>query len=551
VECIDVEDDQDYEAVDIMGQINFEDKVKQEISNLHDIESDTTVECIDVDDDQEKEVEDIMGKNNVEDKVKKEISNLHDIESDTTVECIDVDDDQDKEVEDIMGKNNVEDKVKEEISNLHDIESDTTMECTDVEDDQDKEVEDIMDKNNVKDKVKEEISNFHDIESDTTVECIDVEDDQDKEVEDIMGKNNMEDKVKEKISYLHDTELYFTAEHSDVEDNPYTKFGESVGDSNLEAAELKGKIDPHGIESELTLTHNNSEAIDAYSSCDNSHNMSGNRSEQEYPKQSNSFLSGDVPEFISVFAASNISTSKNNDNDGECPLFYECMTMKPIAIGAESSVSCKPCSSHYNGFGCCPNRYICDARQYHHRKENSLTEDGTGKPVRTVVEHSENEINGLTGSDVEAEKMSQLYADTKGGEIENGDNSPVGQTSSDIVARYPVSPKANLSIDGEIYLVPGHVQENVISHFMDHENILDTAQLNTKESGTHCGELDGEQREETGKQGCPIWQILQHLECPFNWVPDICIKNTPGGTIPENMIDHLTGKPTVMIQFVK
>jgi hypothetical protein len=443
------------------------------------------------------------------------------------------------------------DQENREISDLHDNESDTTVKCVGVEDNQDKEVEDIMDKYNVTDKVKEEISNLRDIESDTTVECIDVEDDQDKEVEDVMDTNNMEDKVKEKISYLHDIELYFTAEHSDVEDNPYTKFGGSVGDSNLEAGELKGKIDPHDNESELTLTHNNSEAIDAYSSCDNSDNISGNRSEQEYPRQSNSFLSGAVPEFISVVAASNISTSQNNDNDVECPLFCECMTMKPIAIGAESSVSCRPCSSCCNGFGCCPNRYICDVGQYHHRKENSLAEDGTGKPVCTVVEHSENKINGLTGSDVEAEKMSQLYAETKGGEIENGDNIPVGQTSSDVVARYPVPPKADLSIDGEIYLVPGHVQEDVISHFKDHENILDTAQLYTKESGTHCGELDGEQREETGKQGCPIWQILQHLECPFNWVPDICIKSTPGATIQQDMIDHLTGKPTVMIQFVK
>ena len=165
--------------------------------------------------------------------------------------------------------------------------------------------------------------------------------------------------------------------------------------------------------------------------------------------------------------------------------------------------------------------------------------------------HSVDKRNGLTGSDGGAEKISELYAETEDSQEAKGDNIPVGQTSSDIVARYPLSPKADLDNDGEIYLVPGCVQGDVISHLKDHENILDTARLNTKKNETHCGEFEGEQREETGKQGCPVWQILEQLECPFNWVPDMCIKRTPGGTIQENMIDHITGKPTVMIHFVK
>jgi hypothetical protein len=225
--------------------------------------------------------------------------------------------------------------------------------------------------------------------------------------------------------------------------------------------------------------------------------------------------------------------------------------MKPIAIGADNSASCKECNTHCNGVGRCTNGYICGGGQYHHRKEDSLTEDGKGKPTRCVVGHSVDKRYGLTGSDGEAEEMSELYAETESSEVEKGDNNPVGQTLSDIVAGHPVSPKADLNNDGEIYLVPGCVQEDVISHLKDQENILDTAQLNTKENETHCGEREGEQTEETAKKGCPVWQILEHLECPFSWVPDICIKRTLGGTIPENMIDHLTGKPTVMIQFVK
>jgi hypothetical protein len=366
----------------------------------------------------------------------------------------------------------------------------------------------------------------------------------------MMGESNVESEIKEEISDLRDFKLDFTAEHSDVEDNPYKEIGDSLDDSNLEAAEVKGKIDPHDTESELSLAHNNTEAIDAYSSCDNSDNMSGNVSEQEYPRKSDYFSSGDLPESISIFAVSNISISENKEVDGECSLFCEVTTTKPIAISADCSVNCKECSTHCNGVVCCTNGYICGDGQYHHRKEDYLTEDGRGKPMCCVVGHSEGKRNGLIGSNVEAEKISELYAETEGSQVENGDNNPVGQTS-DIVAGCPVSPKAVLNYDGEIYLVPGHVQGDVISHLKDHENILDTARLNIKENETHCGEREREQREETGKQGCAVWQILEHLECPFNWVPDICIMRTPGGTIQENMIDHLAGKPTVMIQFVK
>jgi len=361
-----------------------------------------------------------------------------------------------------------------------------------------------------------------------------------------MGENNVEGEIKEENSNLRDIESDSTVERSDVEEvNPCKEIGESLDDRNLEAAEVKGKIDLHDIESELTLAHNNIEAIDANSSCDCSDKMSGNRSEQEYPRKSDYFSSGDEPEFISIFAASDVSISEN-DVDVECPLLRESTTMKPIAISADISVSCKECSTHCNGVGCCTNGYICGGEQYHHRKEDNLTEDGTRKPMCCVVGHSEDKRNGLIQSNVEAEKMSELYAESEGSQVDKGDNNPVGQISSDIVAGYPVSPKADLNKDGEIYLVPGHVQGYVISHFKDHENILDTAGLNIKENETHCGERE-EQREETGKQRCPVWQLLEHLECPFNWVPDMCIRRTPSGTIQENMIDHLTGKPTVMI----
>jgi hypothetical protein len=396
--------------------------------------------------------------------------------------------------------------------------------------------------------VKEEISYLHGIESDSTVGRSDVEDNQHKENEDTMGKNNVEGEVKEENSDLHGIESDCTAGGSDVEDNSYKGIKDSMGESNLETTEVKGKTDPHGIESELTLAHNNSEAC---SSCDSSDNMSGNKSEQQYPRKADYFSSGDVPQFISIFAASNVSISENNDSDGECPLFCESTTMKPIAIGADSLVSRKECSAHCSRVGCCMNEYICGAGQYHQRKEDDLTEDDRRKLVRCFVEHSVDKRNGLTGSDGEAEKISELYAEREGSQVAKGDNIPVGQTSSDIVAQYPLSPKADLDNDGEIYLVPGCVQGDVISHLKDHENVLDTAQLNTKMNETHCGEFEGEQREETGKQGCPVWQILEQLECPFNWVPDICIKRTPGGTIQENMVDHLTGKPTLMIQFVK
>jgi hypothetical protein len=461
------------------------------------------------------------------------------------VEHSDVEDIQYKEVEDSVGENNMEDEIKEEVSDLHNIESESTVEQSNVEENQD-----MMGENNVEGEIKEEVSELHNIESDCTVEHNDVEENQDKDVQFMMGENNVEGEIKE-VSDLHNIESESTVEQSDVEDNPYKEIGDSLDDNNLEPAEIKGKIDPHDIESELTLAHNNTEAIDAYSSCESSDNMSGNRSEQEYPRKSDYFSSGDVLEFISIVAASNVSVSENNDIDGECPLFCESTTMKPIAIGADSSVSCKECNTHCNGVGCCTNGYVCGDGQYHHRKEDNLTEDGTGKPLCCVVGHSEDKRNESTGSSVEVEKISELYAETEGSQVEKCDNSPVGQTSSDIVAGFPVSPKADLNNDGEIYLVPGRVQGDVISHLKDHENILDTARLNVKENETHCGEHEGEQREENGKQECPVWQILEHLVCPFNWVPDICVKRMPGGTIPENMIDHLTGKSTVMIQFVK
>jgi hypothetical protein len=424
------------------------------------------------------------------------------------------------------------------------------VERSDVEDNQDKEVEPMMDENNVEGEIKEENTDLHEIESDSTVERSDVEDNQNLEFEHMMAETNLEGEIKEDISDLRDFELEFSAEHSDVEDNPYKKIGNSLNDTNFRAAEVKGKINPHDIESELALTHN-IEVIDAYFSCDSSDNKIGNRSEQECPRKSNSLSSGDVPQFISVFAANNISISESNDGDGECPLFCKSTTMKPIAIGVGSSASCKECSTHCKGVGCCTNGCISVDGQYHHRKEDSLTEDGTGKPMRCVVGHSVDKGCGLTGSDVEAEKMSELYGETEGSQVEKGDNNPVGQTSSGIMAGHPVSPKADFNNVGEIYLVPGRLQLDVISHLKDQENILDTARLNTKENETYCGECEGEQTEETGKQGCPVWRILEHLECPFNWVPDICIKRTLGGKIQENMIDHLTGKPTVMIQFVE
>ena len=542
VERNDIEDNQDKDVEDSMDEDNMEREIKEENTNLHEIESDSTAERTDIEDNQDKDVEYMMGENNVEDEMKEENTDLHEIESDSTVEHNDVEDNQDKEVEDSMGENNVEGEMREENTNLHESESESTVERSGVEDNQDKDVEHMMGENNMEGKIKEEISNVHDIETDSTVERSDIEDNQDKDVEYMMGENNVEDEMKEENTDLHEIESDSTVEQSDVEDNPYKKIGDSLDDTNLQAAEVEGKINPHDVES-----HNNIEVIDAYFSCDSSDNKRGNRSEHECPRKSNCFSSDDAPQFISIFAASNVSISEINDSDGECPLFCKSTTMKPIAIGAGSSAS----STHCKGVGCCTNGCLCVDGQYHHRKEDNLTEDGTGKSMRYVVGHSVDKRYGLTGSDVEAEKMSELYAETESSQMEKGDNNPVGQTSSDIMAGHPMSPKADLNNDGEIYLVPGCVQGDVISHLKDQENIFDTARLNTKENETHCGEREGEQKEETGKQGCPVWRILEHLECPFNWVPDICIKRTLDDKIQGNMIDHLTGKPTLMIQFVK
>ena len=299
--------------------------------------------------------------------------------------------------------------------------------------------------------------------------------------------------VTEEISDLHGIESDCTVERSDIEENQHKEDDDSTGRSSVEG-EIKEEIsDLHGIESDCTVERSDIE--------DNQH-------KEDEDNTGGSSVEGEIKE-------------ANSDHHG---------------IESDCTVE------------------RSDIEDIQHKED----EDSTGgSSVEGEIKeensdhHSVDKRNGLTGSDGGAEKISELYAETEDSQEAKGDNIPVGQTSSDIVARYPLSPKADLDNDGEIYLVPGCVQGDVISHLKDHENILDTARLNTKKNETHCGEFEGEQREETGKQGCPVWQILEQLECPFNWVPDMCIKRTPGGTIQENMIDHITGKPTVMIHFVK
>jgi len=383
--------------------------------------------------------------------------------------------------------------VTEEISDLHGIESDCTVERSDIEENQHKEDDDSTGRSSVEGEIKEEISDLHGIESDCTVERSDIEDNQHKEDEDSTGGSSVEGEIKEEISDLHGIESDCTVERSDIEDNQHKKDEDSTGGSSVEGEIKEANSDHHGIESDCTVERSDIE--------DNQH-------KEDEDSTGGSSVEGEIKE-------------ANSDHHG---------------IESDCTVE------------------RSDIEDIQHKED----EDSTGgSSVEGEIKeensdhHSVDKRNGLTGSDGGAEKISELYAETEDSQEAKGDNIPVGQTSSDIVARYPLSPKADLDNDGEIYLVPGCVQGDVISHLKDHENILDTARLNTKKNETHCGEFEGEQREETGKQGCPVWQILEQLECPFNWVPDMCIKRTPGGTIQENMIDHITGKPTVMIHFVK
>jgi hypothetical protein len=349
--------------------------------------------------------------------------------------------------------------------------------------------------------VKQEITDLH----------TDVEDNPYKEVEDSVGGNNLERaEVKREISDLYDVESDSTAAHSEVEDNPYKEVEDSVGENNLEGAEVKREIsDLYDVESDSTAAHSdvednpNKEVEDSVGE----NNLEGSEVKKE------------ISDLFDVQSDSTVTRSDVEDNP-----------YKKV----------EDC----HGDGCYMNGCICGAEQYHHRLEDNLIGDGTGESVRCIVELIVDTRNGLTGCDVKAEEISELYAETKGSKTEKGAHNPVVETSSDILSGYPVSPRSDMNNDGETYLVPECVQGGFISHFKDHEHILDPAQLNTEENETHCGTLEGDQREEIGKQGCPVWQILKHLECPFKWVPDIFIRRTPHSKIQENMIDHLTGKPT-------
>jgi hypothetical protein len=406
--------------------------------------------------------------------------------------------------------------------------------------------------------VKEEVSERRDIKSDFAVAHGDVEDNPYRETEDSMGEDNLEGpEVKEETSELHDVESDCTVAQNDVDENPYRKNYISMCDNNLESSEVRKEIsDLHDIESDLTLTCNKSEdypiaETDAYSSCDNNDNISSSKSELECLRKTDSFSSGSVPECISLYAVSNIGVSGSNTVDGDCLLACESATVKaaPVATYTESSVSCMKFSTHCHGGECSVTGCVCGAEQFHQKLENNLTGDGTEESVCCILEHSIGTRHGLTRSDG-GEKVSHLYAEAKGSKVEKTDNNPVVEASSDIVSGCPVSPEADLNNGGEKYLVSEHVEEGVTSHLKVHGNVRDLAQLNTEENETHSGKLAVEQREESGRQECPVWQILKHLECPFKWVPDVFIRRIPNSTIQENMIDQLTGKHRNMIYFV-
>jgi hypothetical protein len=177
--------------------------------------------------------------------------------------------------------------------------------------------------------------------------------------------------------------------------------------------------------------------------------------------------------------------------------------------------------------------------KYKHKMEDSQKWGGTG---------------GLTGIDAEAENIPGTCTEAKQMNVAKNDNVSMIDTSSETYSGCLQSPKTDLTNEGEMVSATGDVHRQVILQQEVKEKVLDSTLVKDEANETNRVKPEEEEKQETGKQECPIWQILKHTECPFKWVPDIFILRRPDSVIQEDIITHLAGKfidilATVLILF--
>jgi hypothetical protein len=196
--------------------------------------------------------------------------------------------------------------------------------------------------------------------------------------------------------------------------------------------------------------------------------------------------------------------------------------------------------THCHGGVCYINEESYDDEKYQHRLEDNLKWGDTGglkDTLSCVMGPGEDMRTGLTGISTEAENVSDART-----ELKKYDNIPVIDTSPETVSGCLLSPNTDLTNEDEMFLVTGDVERGVILYQGVKKKVLDSTLMNDEVNESNRVKLEEEEKQETGKQECPVWQILKHSECPFKWVPDIFISRSPNSVIQENIITHLAGK---------
>jgi hypothetical protein len=188
-----------------------------------------------------------------------------------------------------------------------------------------------------------------------------------------------------------------------------------------------------------------------------------------------------------------------------------------------------------------------DDKQYHDWLEEALKGGETRELLCSAVGSTEYTRTGFTGSNTETEEMLDAYSNAKETNIEKDDKIQIADTSSDTVSGYPLTPGTDVN-DEDQMIITGDVQGAAVSHLGAEENVGGSSLVKSVTGETHWERHEEEQEQQTGKEECPVWQILKTFECPFQWVPDIVINSIPNSTIRENMITYLTGKPMNIIQ---
>jgi hypothetical protein len=185
-------------------------------------------------------------------------------------------------------------------------------------------------------------------------------------------------------------------------------------------------------------------------------------------------------------------------------------------------------------------------------KQYWLGEDLKGGETRevlcSVMGPTQYTRTSFTGSNAKTEEMSVAYCDAKDSNMEKDDKIQIVDTSSDTLKGRPPTPQTDFSSEGQIIIITGDVREATVLHVGTEENVGDSSLEKVVASEAHWVRHEEEQEQQTGKQECPVWQILKKFECPFQWVPDVAINSIPSSTARENMITYLTGKPTNIIQ---